>query len=70
MRSFEAKVNAKGRITIPAKLRGIWNLKRGDNVEFYFSHMNTLVVRPRSANPSAVSENAPKRKALTRDRKK
>jgi AbrB family looped-hinge helix DNA binding protein len=63
MRSFEVKVNAKGQITIPAPLRRLWNLKRGEKVEFYLDRMNTLIVRPRNLPPSTVFENAPKKRS-------
>jgi AbrB family looped-hinge helix DNA binding protein len=62
MRAFEVKMNSKGQITIPAQLRTHWNLKRGDKVEFYFDHGNMLRVRPRNLPPSAVWEDAPKRR--------
>ena len=66
MRSIEVKVNSKGQITIPAKLRGIWNLKRGDKVEFYIDRMNKLIVRPRNASPTAEFENAPRKRSSNR----
>jgi len=60
MPSFEVRMTAKGQITIPARLRGMLSLKPG---ELYLHRMNTLIVRPRNASPSAVFENAPKVRA-------
>jgi AbrB family looped-hinge helix DNA binding protein len=63
MRSFEVIVTSRGEITIPARLRARLNLKPGDTVEFYIDRSGGVFVRPRNASPSAVFENAPKRKA-------
>jgi AbrB family looped-hinge helix DNA binding protein len=69
MRSFEVKMNAKGQITLPAKLRREWNLQRGDKVEFYFDRMNILRVRRRNLPPSAVWESAPRRRLPPQSKK-
>lgn len=69
MRTFEVKMNSKGQITIPAPLRREWNLQCGDKVEFYFDRMNVLRMRRRNLPPSAIWENAPKRR-LPRQSKK
>lgn len=66
MNSFEATLTSKGQITIPAELRAKLQLKDGDKLEFYFDARDRLVVRPRNAPPSAVFENAPKRRAPSR----
>jgi len=63
MPSFEATMTSKGQITIPARLRGMLNLKPGDRLEFYLDRTNHLIVRPRNLSPTAVFENAPKRRA-------
>jgi AbrB family looped-hinge helix DNA binding protein len=62
MRAFEVKVNSKGQITLPARLRREWNLQRGDSVEFFLDRTNVLRVRRRNLPPSAVWENAPERR--------
>ena len=62
MNSFESTLTSKGQITVPVEVRARLGLKQGDRLEFYFDTRDRLVVRPRNASPSAVFENAPKRK--------
>jgi AbrB family looped-hinge helix DNA binding protein len=65
MRSFEVKLS-RGQITIPAALRARLHLRDGDKLEFYFDARDRLIVRPRNAPPSAVFENAPKKRASSK----
>jgi antitoxin PrlF len=69
VKAFEVKMNSKGQITIPARLRREWNLERGDKVEFCFDRMNVWRMRRRNLPPSAVWENAPKRRLPPQSRK-
>lgn len=62
MASFEATMTSKGQVTVPAPVRAKLGLKEGDKLEFYFDIRDRLVVRPRNLSPTAVFENAPKRK--------
>lgn len=51
--SYQAKITAKGQITLPADLRNKLGLVEGDSVEFYLDHLGRVMMRPR--NRSAVS---------------
>lgn len=66
MSAYEATLTSKGQLTMPVEVRTKLGLKEGDKVEFYFDARDRLIVRPRNAPPSAVFENAPKRKATRR----
>lgn len=62
MPCFEATLTSKGQVTVPVEVRDRLGLKEGDKLEFYFDIRGRLVVRPRNLSPSAVFENAPRRK--------
>ena len=64
--SYEATLTSKGQVTIPAEVRAKLKLKEGDKIEFYFDLRDRLVVRPRNLSPTAVFENAPKRRLKAR----
>jgi AbrB family looped-hinge helix DNA binding protein len=66
MNSFEATLTSKGQVTVPVQVRDKLGLKEGDKLEFFFDIRDRLVVRPRNLGPSAVFENAPKRKVTHR----
>jgi antitoxin PrlF len=64
--TYEATLTSKGQVTVPAEVRAKLGLKEGDKLEFYFDLRGRLVIRPRNLSPTAVFENAPKRKLPAR----
>jgi len=56
--TIKLKLNTADKAELRAKL----NLKEGDKLEFYMDRSGRVLVRPRNASPSAVFENAPKRR--------
>jgi AbrB family looped-hinge helix DNA binding protein len=67
MNSFEARVTAKGRITVPAKVRAKLGLKGGDKLEFSIDGSGRVLVRPRTARPVVVHENVRKTSPVLKD---
>ena len=66
MPGYEVTVTSKGQVTIPAELRAKLNLKEGDKVEFYLDRSGRVLMRPRNLSPTAVIENAPRRRLKPR----
>ncbi len=64
MRSFEVIVKSRGEIDHPGKVtRQARTLSRATRWSSTSTGRAVVFVRPRNASPSAVFENAPKRKA-------
>ena len=62
MPTYNATITSKGQLTLPVELRRVWDLKAGDQIEFYEDHEGNLLVRPRNAGPTAFIDALPKRK--------
>jgi antitoxin PrlF len=49
MSVLDATLTSKGQITIPVEIRRLWNLKTGDEIEFFQDHRGEFCIRPCNA---------------------
>jgi antitoxin PrlF len=64
--TYQAKITAKGQLTLPADLRERIGLKVGDHVEFLVDHHGRIVMRPRNLPAAAILDVLAPRKPSAR----
>jgi antitoxin PrlF len=64
--TYQAKITAKGQLTLPADLRQRIGLRVGDHVEFLVDHHGRIVMRPRNLPAAAVLDVLAPRKPRAR----
>jgi antitoxin PrlF len=54
MRTFQAKLTSKARVTLPAKIRKSLGVGPGDSIEFFLHRTGEVYVLPRNRPAAAI----------------